>query len=460
MSEFRFPADVAGWLTETEGRGLHAIARGKRVLEIGSYCGRSTICLAQSAAHVTSVDPHDGTGTPNPRDTLDEFCGNVIRYEVSPKIQVHRGTLAAPDGLPEFTAGPFDIVFIDGAHDYPSVRKDIASALSRLAPDGLLAFHDYRTHAGEHDGGYDPGVTRAVNELLSAGAELIDRHGTVAVVRPRGRELLPAVGPSAIVALAMPHYGDVKFEAAEAFRCPTLPPDQTRVRAVARLDRPGSILTSNFNRAWATALNLRSQGVTHFAMLHADVGAPPGWLDTLFAEMDRLGADVVSAVVPLKTEHGLTSTAIGTESVYLNRRLSMREVFQLPETFGAADVEALTGMRGPLLVNTGLFLADLRKPWASECDDEGRLKWAFRFANEIRRDPKTGAFRAFVASEDWLLSHHLASVGARVYATRKVPCFHVGTHRYLSGKPWGEWDSDESYAEVVAELARAGEKVG
>src|SRR5690606_30630361 len=48
-NEFRFPSDVQGWLSYREGKTLYDLARGKRVLEIGSYCGRSTICLAQSA---------------------------------------------------------------------------------------------------------------------------------------------------------------------------------------------------------------------------------------------------------------------------------------------------------------------------------------------------------------------------------------------------------------------------
>ena len=264
----------------------------------------------------------------------------------------------------------------------------------------------------------------------------------------------PAPEP-VVVALSMPHYGDVKFEAAESFRKATGP--RTRVRQLVRLGNPGSLLTSNFNRAWCDALNRRALGVTHFAMLHADVAAVDGWLDTLLDELTRLDADVVSAVVPIKTDHGLTSTAIGTDSVYLNRRLSMREVYQLPETFDAADVEGLTGQRGPLLVNTGCWVADLRKPWAFDTDEVGRLPWAFRFQNEIRRDPATGFYKSFVASEDWLFSHHLAEVGARVYATRKVPVAHLGAGRFENTLAWGDWDTDRAYAQVVAECAaRAG----
>ena len=47
-----------------------------------------------------------------------------------------------------------------------------------------MAFHDYRKSPREHDGGWDAGVTMAVEDILSDGANLLERHGTVAVVRP------------------------------------------------------------------------------------------------------------------------------------------------------------------------------------------------------------------------------------------------------------------------------------
>ena len=256
-----------------------------------------------------------------------------------------------------------------------------------------------------------------------------------------------------VVALAMPHYGDVKFEAAEAFRRPT-DPERSSVRAIIRLGNPGSLLTSNFNRAWCAALNLRAgHGVTHFAMLHADVAAAPGWLDLLLGELERHQADVVSAVIPLKTEHGLTSTAVGTPNKYLQRRLTMSEIHRLPETFDAGHVAETLGFMGPLLVNTGCWVCDLRKPWCDEVDAEGRLKWAFRVENDIVRDPATGHFKSFVASEDWLFSRHLGGIGARVYATRNIPAYHIGTHNYVNGKPWGTWETDEAFAGVERELS-------
>ena len=177
---WRYPADVEGWLGEEEARCLADYARGKRVLEVGSYCGKSTISMAQTAKHVTAVDPFDGRGTPAPRDTLAEFERNLARYGID-NVTTLLGTL---DGLAWDDTLAYDLVFIDGAHDYPSVLADARHARALLAPGGLLAFHDYRRASGDYDGRWDAGVTRAVEELLGRGGELLTLAGTVAVIRP------------------------------------------------------------------------------------------------------------------------------------------------------------------------------------------------------------------------------------------------------------------------------------
>ena len=72
MSEFEtrvkpLIADVPGWLTEEEGQALYDLARactGKGVIvEIGSWKGKSTVCLGLgsqegSSVPVYSIDPH------------------------------------------------------------------------------------------------------------------------------------------------------------------------------------------------------------------------------------------------------------------------------------------------------------------------------------------------------------------------------------------------------------------
>lgn len=179
QSGLRFPYDVPGWLTRAEGEKLYEHAAGKRVLEIGSFCGRSTICLAQSAAEVVSVDPHDGRCLTKPRDTWHEFSHNLAHYGVRQTVHPFRACVRE---IAHELERPFDLVFIDGAHDYESVVSDIEVARSLLAPGGLIAFHDYQSMV-------DPDVTRAVNELLAAGGELLSHTHLLAVARP------PALNP-------------------------------------------------------------------------------------------------------------------------------------------------------------------------------------------------------------------------------------------------------------------------
>lgn len=173
-SGWAFPGDVPGWLSEQEGRELARLAKGKRVLEVGSFMGRSTVCLAREAAHVTAVDTFDGRGTPNPMNTMPDFHRAMERHGVAKRVQVKVGTSA--EVLPRLSAGgeSFGLAFIDGAHDEASVRTDIELSLPLLAPGGLLALHDY----GRPD---DPGVKAAADALLG---KPLSVTGTVALFRP------------------------------------------------------------------------------------------------------------------------------------------------------------------------------------------------------------------------------------------------------------------------------------
>jgi hypothetical protein len=56
IKDWKFPTDVRGWLTPKEGETLAQLAEGKLVLEIGSYHGLSTICMAQTAKMVHAID--------------------------------------------------------------------------------------------------------------------------------------------------------------------------------------------------------------------------------------------------------------------------------------------------------------------------------------------------------------------------------------------------------------------
>jgi hypothetical protein len=190
----------------------------------------------------------------------------------------------------------------------------------------------------------------------------------------------------------------------------------------------GSLLAMGFNSLWCAALNTRAEHAwTHFAMHHSDLEAPPGWLDTLLDEMDRVRADLLSVCVPIKDQRGLLSTGWQEESGAITR-LTMAEVMKLPETFSAADLG-----KERLMVNTGLFVCRFDAPWVEE--------HAFRILDSIVKGDD-GRFRPRTLPEDWGFSAWLAGRGLRVFATRKVPVVHYGKTGFRNDSAWGEWTKD------------------
>jgi hypothetical protein len=186
-----FP-DVRGWFKDIEGELLADLVKDKEVLEIGSYCGLSTIWALRAAAKVSCVDTFDGRGTPFPEDTFNEFCGNLERWCpdkcTSEHLVIYRNEVAYTLSKLAEKGIKYDLVFIDGAHDRESVERDAEASLKVLKPDGLLAFHDFGSEA-------HPAVTEVVRGLLDKGAELLAVSGILAVIDPSGMGKKREQGP-------------------------------------------------------------------------------------------------------------------------------------------------------------------------------------------------------------------------------------------------------------------------
>ncbi|MHC4445225.1 MAG: hypothetical protein ACYTA5_21715 [Planctomycetota bacterium] len=207
-----------------------------------------------------------------------------------------------------------------------------------------------------------------------------------------------------------------------------------------------SLLSRSFNHLYAHALGARtSQGVTHFAMLHSDVAPEANWVDLLWEEIETLQADIVSAVMPIKSALGLTVVAFDRPDPWMPRRLTMTEIMRLPETFGCqATVDMGLNPEGHrLMVGTGCWICDLRKPWVDVTDENGHLKCYFTIRDCIRRNPD-GSYFVGVQSEDWNFSRMVQDVDptAKVLATRKVTLNHMGEGAYPNDRAWGQWKHD------------------
>ena len=154
--------DVRGFLPDGEGLRLYEWALETAVmgpiLEIGSYCGRSTIWLAQAAKEkqsvVFAVDHHRGSEEHQPGeshhdtelvdakgdvDTLTMFRRNIrlagLENEVIPVV-------TESTRFARSWSGQLGMVFIDGGHSLSAALADFRAWAPRVLPGGILAIHD------------------------------------------------------------------------------------------------------------------------------------------------------------------------------------------------------------------------------------------------------------------------------------------------------------------------------
>jgi hypothetical protein len=147
--------DVEGWLTEPQARRLFgaagAVPPGGRIVEIGSFRGRSAIVLARGArtgVEVVCIDPHAGSDR-GPREIaarpalgeadLAAFRANLERAGVSDRVRHVRDFSSL--ALRAFD-GPVDLLFVDGAHRFGPARADLVRWGARVPDGGRMLVHD------------------------------------------------------------------------------------------------------------------------------------------------------------------------------------------------------------------------------------------------------------------------------------------------------------------------------
>ena len=166
---------VKGFLDHNEGICLynHALSSSKKgpILEIGSYCGKSTIYLATAAKEyncsVYSVDHHTGseenqvgweyhdielfdeeTGKIN---SFPEFMRNLRKANLLDTVIpiVSDSSLVSRDWKI-----PLSMIFIDGGHTMEAAFNDFNNWKDKIIKGGILAIHD--VFPNPDDGGRPP----------------------------------------------------------------------------------------------------------------------------------------------------------------------------------------------------------------------------------------------------------------------------------------------------------------
>jgi MMP 1-O-methyltransferase len=205
-AELRHAAETAGgFMPAAEGLALFeaaaAYAARGPVLEIGSYCGKSTIYLAAAARAagqlVITVDHHRGSEEHQPGweyhdpglvdaatgrlDTLPRLRATLAAAGLEDHVVVVVGRSADVAGL---WRTPLGMVFLDGGHTEQAAVTDYEGWAPKVAPGGVLAIHD--VFPDPADGGRPPYLiyqraltSGAFTEVRAEGSlRLLERTGT------------------------------------------------------------------------------------------------------------------------------------------------------------------------------------------------------------------------------------------------------------------------------------------
>lgn len=175
MDDETLLASVKGFLDREEGLRLYEAAKSAGrlgpCLEIGSYCGKSSLYLGwgcrQSSSVVFSIDHHRGSEEQQPGEGFFDPDTYDPRVQMIDTLPLFRQTLARA-GLEDtvlpmvgrsavfarFWSIPLGMVFIDGGHSYAAAVGDYTAWAGHIMPGGFLMIHDI--FASPEQGGQAP----------------------------------------------------------------------------------------------------------------------------------------------------------------------------------------------------------------------------------------------------------------------------------------------------------------
>jgi predicted O-methyltransferase YrrM len=188
--------DIQGYtlmLLAAEGSGVGAI------VEIGSFMGKATCCLALGSKNANREKVHAVdrfTGSPERRTDADHEIEDLIEDGTTfHKFEENIRNFGVDDYVVPIKAssreaaanwnGPIRLLFIHADHSNQASRLDFELWSPHVIMGGLVAFHDI---------GHWESVTRFYQELLESSTEFAD------VVNVGGLAILKRVAPSPFVA--------------------------------------------------------------------------------------------------------------------------------------------------------------------------------------------------------------------------------------------------------------------
>ena len=193
-----------GFMPENEGDALFdaAVAAAGSAegpfLEVGSYCGRSTVWLGGAARAVGrvvfAVDHHMGSEENQPgwewhepdlvdprtgrMDTLPHFRSTIIGAGL---IDVVIATVGDSPSVARNWSTPLSFLFVDGGHGVEPATLDYELWTPHVAPGGTLAIHD--VFPDPADGGRPPYENIYLPALASGMFEEVGATGSLRILR-------------------------------------------------------------------------------------------------------------------------------------------------------------------------------------------------------------------------------------------------------------------------------------
>lgn len=194
-----------GFMPGDEGDALHAAALeagsalpGRPFLEVGSYCGRSTIWLGEAARQrdtvLFAVDHHRGSEenqegwewhdaslvdpANGKMDTLPTFRRTVFEAGLEPWVVAVVGESPV---VARHWGTPLAFLFIDGGHGVQVARRDYQGWSDRVEVGGTLAIHDVFTDPD--DGGQAPYQEIYLPAVSSGRFREIGAEGSLRILR-------------------------------------------------------------------------------------------------------------------------------------------------------------------------------------------------------------------------------------------------------------------------------------
>tara|TARA_Y100000114_G_scaffold18391_1_gene14709 strand:+ start:104 stop:727 length:624 start_codon:yes stop_codon:yes gene_type:complete len=151
---------IPGWFnySETYDTIVDEAADDAKILEIGSFMGRSTHYLA-TALHnadkekvkIYALDTFEGSSEHSalkiPKNFLPMFEENLKFFIDKDVVEVIQSRSDNKDVIDRFEDGFFDYIMVDGAHEHEAVMDDIENWWPKLKDKGVMFGDDFYLEA-------------------------------------------------------------------------------------------------------------------------------------------------------------------------------------------------------------------------------------------------------------------------------------------------------------------------